>query len=118
MVEQEKELELFSCESICSEITVNKVKWIALSLYRSPSPSNLQIFFEELTSFLNKAIYKYDNVLIMGDLNIDILNTESCGHKKLHEICDTYSLSNLIKEKTCFASKKGTLIDIILTNRP
>ena len=31
---------------------------------------------------------------------------------------DVFNLSNLIKESTCFKSQNGTLLDLILTNRP
>ena len=59
-------------ETICTEITISKRKWFCLSVYRPPSTSNLNIFFDELTICLSKAINKYDNVIVMGDFNIDL----------------------------------------------
>ena len=34
------------------------------------------IFFEELTNSLSKAVNKYDNLIVMGNFNIDLNKTE------------------------------------------
>ena len=53
----------------------------------------------------------------MGDLNIDTSDKtkEACY---LSDLCDTFSLKNIITGKTCFKKTTGTSIDILLTNRP
>ena len=33
--------------------------------------TNKKVFFDELNETLNKAVNKYDNIFIAGDLNID-----------------------------------------------
>ena len=33
-------------------------------------------------------------------------------------LCDTFSLNNLIKGKTCFKADSGTYVDVMLTSRP
>ena len=45
---------------------------------------------------------KYENVVIMGDLNIDTKNKKSVGYKEYSNFVDIFGLKNLIKEKTCF----------------
>ena len=51
----------------------------------------------------------------MGDINIDIGYQ---GYKYLIHLLDMFNLTNLIHEKTCFATERGSEIDVILTNRP
>ena len=34
----------------------------------------MNTFFDEITACLSKAAVKYDNIIIMGDFNIDIKN--------------------------------------------
>ena len=34
------------------------------------------------------------------------------------DLRDTFALTNLVKEKTRFKNKNGTLLDVVLTNRP
>ena len=59
-------------ECICPEITFSKKKWVIFSIYRLPNVENLPGFFEEMTISLTKVMPKYENIIIMGDLHIDI----------------------------------------------
>ena len=77
-----KEFEPDKIESICSEITISKKKWFCMSVYRPPDYENLSTFFESITLSLSKANNKYENFLIMGDLNIDI-NSSGKGFNML-----------------------------------
>ena len=55
----------------------------------------------------------------MGDLNIDTPNSLTKDmNNYLSDLCDTFSLKNIIKGKTCFKTLEGTSIDVLLTNRP
>ena len=88
-------------ETICTEFTVSKKKQFCLRVYRPPSPNNVVTFFEELTDSLSRAINNYDNIILMGDFNIDIKKENSIAYDKLEEFCDTFNLTNLVKSKTC-----------------
>ena len=68
-----KEHETKLSQTICTEFTVSKKKWFCLSVYRPPSPNNVVTFFEDLfrTDSLNRAINNYDNIILIGDFNID-----------------------------------------------
>ena len=59
-------------ECICSEFTISKKKWVCFSIYRHPSTGNLKTFFEEMNEVISKALCKYENLIVMGDFNIDI----------------------------------------------
>ena len=59
---------------------------------------------------------KYDNLLILGDLNYDLLSDQKST--PLTNVCDICDLENIVKCATCFTkSADPTLIDVILTNR-
>ena len=111
-------LESLTLELICSELTVCKKKWVIFSIYRPPDAANLELFFKELSLSLNSALDKYDNALIMGDINIDTHDTQHPGHAKLISFCDVFGLSNLVKDKTCFTKGHSSSIDVMLTNKP
>ena len=113
-----RDLETKISETICSEFTISKKKWFCLSVYRPPSSNNLNTFFEELTTCISKAINKYDNIIVMGDFNIDIMTSNSLGFAKFEEFCDTFNLFNLIKSETCFTSNHKSHIDLFSTNKP
>ena len=85
--------------------------------YRPPVYENLSKFFESITLSLSKASNKYENFLIMGDLNIDI-NSSGNGFNMLDQFCNLFCLSQLIKSPTCFTSNHNSTIDFIMTNKP
>ena len=63
----------------------------------------------EIRKNLDLLLPKYDNFMLIGDLNAE--PTEAI----VSNFCNTYNLKDLIKDKTCF--KKPTCIDLIVTNR-
>ena len=71
-VRRVKTFEPFNQEIICLEITINKRKWLIYSFYRSESFSDLTTFLEELKKSIDKAINKYENIVLMGDINVDM----------------------------------------------
>ena len=64
--------------------------------YCSPN-FNKGEFFKEISNTLNKALKCYDNIILAGDLNIDLLD-------RLPDLFDAFNLKNLVKEITCFMS--------------
>ena len=104
-------------EYLCSELNLTNKMLICFSIYRPPESIKLSTFFEELATSLSKAVLKYENLLIMGDFNID-RKSKSLGYDKLHEFCDLFNLTNLITSKTYFTKNHKYLIDLFLTNTP
>ena len=82
-----------------------------------PESINRDLFFQEVNNKLSKAISKYENIMLIGDLNIDLNIPNNDKHNYLNDLCDVFNLNNLIKNKTCDKSKHGTSIDVILTNK-
>ena len=103
-------------EMTCVEITISKRKWAVISVYRTPR-SSINTFFSELTKFLDIIIDNYENLLILGDLNIDSSDSQDQGINAFHDFCDVFDLRNLIKGKTCITKKHSSSIDVILTNK-
>ena len=66
---------------------------------------------------MNSALDKYDNVILMGDININTFDKEDGANQKLVNFCDVFGLSNLVTAKTCFTKTSSSSIDVILTNR-
>ena len=61
-------------EMICLEVTISKKIWFITYVYRHSYNNNKDIFFSELSNTLSLATRKYENILIIGDLNIDTSN--------------------------------------------
>ena len=85
-------------ESIVLDVIINNRKWAVLGTYRPPSVKN-SVFTDLFTKGLDRISTHYDNILIAGDLNYDMLD-KSKG-TTLSDICDIFDLSSLIKSATC-----------------
>ena len=70
-----------------------------------------------MSSSLRRSVNKYDNYIIAGDLNINVVDFKCDGNSHFSDLKDTHYLSNLVKPATCFKSSKDTLLDVLLTNK-
>ena len=110
-------LEGNTSETLCIEVTISKKKWCMMFVSRPPHSNNKKVFFSELTTSLNQTTNKYDNVIVMGDLNIDAQKNGADTSHGLYDLCDASSLANLISSSTYLKSLSGTSIYVFLTNR-
>jgi len=92
------------------EINLRKSKWLIISIYRPPS-TNVEFFIDNLNRIVDFYSSNYDNVLILGDFNMDTSN------KLLIPFLESQQLYSLNKNPTCFKSVNGNCIDLLLTNK-
>ena len=78
--------------------------------------NNNGIFFSELANTLSLATSKYENIIIIGDLNMDTSNKRKDHGNYQSNLCDSFSLKNLINDITCVESTNGTSTDVLVTN--
>ena len=92
-------------------INLKKQKWLLIAIYTPPSQCKYYLM-TELTEVLDKCRRSYENSVILWDFNM----------QPIYQILETFlednNFVNLIKCNTCFKSKPGSCIDLILTNRP
>ena len=98
-------------QCIAMELKMHTRNWLVLFIYRNPK-QDLKYFLDELTNLIDLYSGKFENLLILGDFN------ESCSNNILSTFMQTFSLKSLINNPTCFKSKDGKCIDLILTNKP
>ena len=98
-------------ECLFIEIKIHKSKYIFIGGY-NPRKENIDYFLNHISKELDKILPKYDNILLLGDLN----STEDENHLKY--FIEAYNLKNLIRKPTCFKNPfKPSSIDIMLTNK-
>ena len=89
--------------------------WLIMGIYKAPSMSDND-FSTYFIKNIDECIRYYENIILLGDLNFDMVNNQKC--QTLNDLCDVFNLSQLITNPTCF--KKGctpSLVDVILTNQ-
>ena len=92
---------IFQRLSLYLELIILNKKWLIMFVYRPPVESNNIAFFNELSNTLNKAVNKYDDILVTDDLNIDFSNSNMDTNNYLSDFFDTFSLTNIVNSKTC-----------------
>ena len=103
-------------EAIHIELQLGECKWLLMANYRPPAQSS-KSYVECATKALDVAFTNFDNVILLGDLNFNMLSREKSA--PLTDLCDIFDLSNLVKEATCFTKNSDpSLVDVFLTNRP
>ena len=79
---------------------------------QNPHKSNIGTFLGEIGPILDRHMCKLEQFLLVGDFNSEICETT------LHYFCQTYNLTNLVTEATCFKNVSNpSLIDLMLTNK-
>ena len=88
-----------------------KKKW-PLNCSYNPKSSYIESHLEYLSKSIDVQSSKYENIILLGDLNSCILDIS------VKEFCKTYKFLSLIEEATCFKhSENPPCIDLVLTNK-
>ena len=82
-------------DGILLEINLNKSAWLLFGGY-NPKLENTGNFVKALGLVLDFYMSKYDNFLLLGDINSEM------NDNAMREFSDTYNLKNLITNPTCF----------------
>ena len=105
-------------ENIFLDILLPKTKPIFLGiLYRPPDQSK---FFDNLsTSISQTCSFNEQEVYILGDLNINLINSQKHtpnGIKRYKEFCSLHGIEQLLTLPTRITNNSLSLLDHILTN--
>ncbi len=95
-------------------LQLRKKKWYIILAYKNPNVSNA-LFLKKVTEVYEHLMNKGKEIILLGDLNINMLSEEN---EIKNNLMDVYDLRNLIIDPTCFKRSGGTLIDpLIVKNR-
>ena len=98
-------------ENICLELNLKSRKWFLCAIY-NPHGENAEFFLRSLSVILDSYQKKYDNLILIGDFNLEPSNS------KLQDFSINFSLNNLVQINTCFKNVSNPrCIDLILTNK-
>ena len=99
-----------NCQVLPIEINLRKCKWLLLPIYRPETFTKAKIS-ETISNLIDYYSENYENVLLLGDFNLEATDSE------LDPLIKSHNLYNLVKSPTCFKSENGRCIDLILTNK-
>ena len=99
LVKLDQKLENFEGFFIELELS-KKNKWL-LSYSYNPHKGNTKQHLSNISKGLDELNSKYDNILIIGDLNTEM------SEPSLNEFCQTYNLESIVNKPTCFKNPKN-----------
>ena len=98
------------------EVNLKTEKLLLINCYRSPS-GNFNNFIDGFADLLSKINdYKEHKSYILGDLNVNLFNSNSNNCTKYLDCIFSNNFLPIISRATHFGGQNGTLIDHILTN--
>ena len=111
-VSRRTDLETEDIELIILEINTSNKRLFLCCLYRPPNTS--VEFWDKLDTIFENLINTNHNIIITGDINVDMLKLQRNSHLK--RLMTKYQLTNLVNSPTRITNTSATLIDILLTN--
>ena len=106
------EAETTPIEGFYIELNLRNDKWLLNCSY-NPRKNNIGNHLKALSDFLDSHSSTNEKVLILGDFNVE------ADDQNMKTFCDSYSLTSLIKQPTCYKNPSHSkCIDIKLTNVP
>ena len=103
-------VENLPAECFFIEINLRKRKWLVCCSY-NPHRDNIKEHLNTISANLDLYSSKYEYIIVIGDFNAEV------NDKFMRNFCESYNLSSLIKESTCYKNPENpSSIDLILTN--
>ena len=98
-------------ECLSIELNLPNEKIMLVCMYKNPRTDSV-IFKRFFKDACEKITDLYENIIIIGDLNFNMLIDNI-----LSNVMPAFNLTNVIKEATCFKSCIATLIDVMLVTK-
>ena len=107
------DIERPNIECVWIEVSVHNKKLLLGTFYRPPnSPQEVLSSIEDSISLAFDT--NIQHILITGDFNLDILKQPF--NKKVLDLCQHFSLDQLINEPTHYTESSSSIIDLFLTS--
>ena len=102
---------MHAIEAVWAEIILKSQKILVACIYRPPKQKD---FLKHFVPILEK-FSKRSNIVLLGDLNIDLSKDDAYLSAILHRTLARYALQNVMKDFTRITSNSKTLIDLVIT---
>lgn len=103
-----------SVEQMWLGVKQNGLKLAIGTAYRPPWLC-VDTFIDAMTESVS-SFSAYDHIILMGDFNINLLNTDDTNSKKLQDFIQSINLQQYVKEPTHFTDHSETLLDIVCSS--
>jgi hypothetical protein len=100
-------------EQMWISVTLGGVRLIIGTAYRPPW-MGIDLFFDAIADSIS-SIPKYDNIILLGDFNINLMNNNN-NTIKFNTFMTSFNLMQVVTQPTHFTSNSESLIDVVCTD--
>ena len=101
-----------SFEALCVQLTCSTSSFIILTVYHPPSPNLDNVFLTEFSSLLQDLVTSPSELIITGDFNFHVNNSNCPSAISFLSLLDTFDLTQLVSFPTHTA---GNTLDLLIT---
>lgn len=101
-------------EQMWLQMSISGRKLIIGTAYRPPW-LNVDIFVDGLASSIESFTW-CDNIILLGDFNVNLLNSTDLNTKKIADFLQCYRITQRVTCPTHFTTHSETLIDVVCTD--
>ncbi|KAH9639655.1 hypothetical protein HF086_009108 [Spodoptera exigua] len=101
-------------EQLWLGLSINGRKVLVGTAYRPPW-QDLEVFLDAMVTSVS-ALASYDNLVLLGDLNVNLLDANSSKCKQLTSFFECMGIVQLVETATHFVGDGGSLIDLVCTD--
>lgn len=101
-------------EHIWISFKLNNYDFICGTLYRPPRNN---ILIADLEDCLAAVFPKSDKIIVLGDININLINKTSTECKTFNGLLEQFNLKQIVNEPTRITDTTQSLIDVICINK-
>jgi len=99
-------------EAVCAKLTTATGSIVILNLYRPGSSKPAALFFEELSAVLETLVVLSCPVVIGGDFNIPMQNTDDPHTRRLGDLLTSFDMVQHVRGAT---HRCGNTLDLVMT---
>jgi hypothetical protein len=103
-----------SIEQMWLHMTLQGKKIVVGTAYRPPW-QDIDLFLDAISDTIS-SLSNYDNLILLGDFNINLMATSDPKISKLYNFLSSFNLAQLVTEPTHFTNTSQTLIDVVCTD--
>ena len=103
-------------EAVWIQVQLRKTKYLISRVYRAPDES-LEVF-DYLNDVMCYATCQNFEVIILGDMNCNVLDSSQRPNARLVEFLAANELTQMVTEPTCVTNNSSSLLDILITTKP
>ena len=106
----------YEVENIWLKFNMDRKTYVLGNIYRPPRSD--AAYFEKMLDLVAQAVNISDNVIVLGDMNIDYKSGDHALSNPLKQMETHFQMKQLVETPTGATTNSSSLIDVILTTVP